>query len=230
MNRVVIHYHEIALKGGNRHVFVRQLMQNLRRNLRGTGVHRIRSTPGRIIIALQKRNDWPEIKARVERTFGIANFAPALRTEPDMEAMEAGVLSVARDRQFATFAVRTRRADKTFPIESPEISRILGGAVQDQSGAGVNLEKPDLAITVELIRDAALISADKLAGPGGLPVGTAGRGGSLPSGGIDSPVAALRMLKRGCFSEMVHFHALPFQERRGIDKVRELAAVLGHYQ
>jgi len=230
MNRIVVRYHEIALKGGNRRIFVRQLVENLRRGLRRTGVHRVRSTPGRIVIVLQKRNDWPEIHLRLARTFGVANFSPAMRTEPTMEAMEAGILALVRDRSFASFAVRTRRSDKSFPIPSPEISRILGGAVKEQSGAAVDLDDPALAINIELIRDAALISVDKLPGPGGLPVGTAGTVVGLLSGGIDSPVAAIRMMKRGCRVELVHFHAVPFQDRRGIDKVRELAEILARYQ
>src|SRR5262249_30047281 len=119
MNRVVLHYHEIALKGGNRRVFVRQLVENLRRGLAGTGVHRVRSTPGRIVIALQKRCDWPEMQRRLARTYGVVNFSPALRAEPEMEAMKEAVLRTAEGRQFRSFAVRTRRADKTFPMKSP---------------------------------------------------------------------------------------------------------------
>jgi thiamine biosynthesis protein ThiI len=230
MNRVVIHYHEIALKGGNRKVFVRQLVDNLRRGLRGTGVHRVRSTPGRIVIALQKRADWPEMRARIGRTYGIANFALALRTEPEMEAMTEGILSVAASVRFDSFAVRTRRSDKSFPMTSMQISSVLGAAVKQASGASVNLKQPEVVLTVELLGDAALISAEKIAGPGGLPVGTAGSVLALLSGGIDSPVAAARMMRRGCRVELVHFHAVPFQDRRGIDKAKELAETLTRYQ
>jgi thiamine biosynthesis protein ThiI len=230
LNRVVLHYHEIALKGGNRRVFARQLVQNLRQGLRGTGVQRIRSTPGRVVIVLQKRPNWPEMKERIGRTYGVANFAPAMRTEPTIEAMKAGVLELIEGRRFASFAIRARRADKTFPIESPEIGRILGTIVQEASGAAVNLKQPELAIVVELIEGAALLSAEKLAGPGGLPVGTAGTVLGLLSGGIDSPVAAARMMKRGCRVEFLHFHAVPFQDRRGLDKAKELADALARYQ
>jgi thiamine biosynthesis protein ThiI len=230
VNRVVLHYHEIALKGGNRRAFVRQLVENLRRGLRGTGVHRVRSTPGRIVIALQKRADWPEMKARLGRTFGIANFAPALRTEPDLDAMRAGVLQLVDGRSFGSFAVRTKRADKGFPMMSPDISRVLGAAVKEATGVRVDLKHPELTITVELLHDAALVSAEKIVGPGGLPVGTAGAVLALLSGGIDSPVAAARMMQRGCRAELLHFHAVPFQDRRGIEKARELAEVLTRFQ
>lgn len=230
MNRVVLHYHEIALKGGNRQMFSRQLVRNVRRGLAGTGVQRVRSTPGRIVIALQKRVDWNEMRARLERTYGIANFCPAQRTEPEMEAMKEGLLRMIEGRSFGSFAVRTRRADKTFPMKSPDISRVLGGAVKDACGATVNLDDPDLLLTVELLRDSALLSAEKIAGPGGLPVGTAGTVLCLLSGGIDSPVAAARMMKRGCEVELIHFHAVPFQDRRGIEKAKELAALLTRFQ
>jgi len=230
MNRVVLHYHEIALKRGNRSAFVRQLVDNLRHGLAGTGVHRVRSTPGRIVIALQKQFDWPEMRARLQRVFGVVNFSPALRTEPEMEAMKVGVLEAARDLSFRTFAVRTKRADKSFPMKSPDISRVLGGVVKDASGAAVDLDAPELAITVELLRDAALISVEKIPGPGGLPVGTGGTVLALLSGGIDSPVAAARMMQRGCRVEFVHFHAVPFQDRRGLDKAKELAEALARYQ
>ncbi len=230
MNRIVVRYHEIALKRGNRSFFVGALVDNLREGLRGTGVHRVRSTPGRIIILLQKRFDWEEIRARLGRTFGIVNFSMAMRTEPDTESMLAGALRAVEGRAFASFAVRTKRADKSFPMSSPEINRLLGGAVKERSGAAVDLETPELVVSVELLADGAFISIDKLAGPGGLPVGTGGRVLALLSGGIDSPVAAARMMQRGCRVELIHFHAVPFQDRRGIDKAKDLAEILTGFQ
>ena len=230
MNRIVVHYHEIALKRGNRAAFVARLAANIRRGLRGTGVQRVRSTPGRLVILLRSDADWEEICARLGRTFGLVNFALAARTDPDMEAMREAVLEAIDGRAFRSFAVRTKRADKRFPLPSPEISRILGAAVKERCGAAVDLETPELAVNVEVMTDEALISLGKMPGPGGLPVGTAGTVLGLLSGGIDSPVAAARMMQRGCRVDFVHFHAFPFQDRRGQEKARELAELLTRFQ
>ena len=127
-------------------------------------------------------------------------------------------------------SVRTKRADKAFALPSPEISRVLGAAVKERSGSGVDLRHPELTVNVELLGDGAFISLGKIPGPGGLPVGTGGRVLALLSGGIDSPVASARMMKRGCRVDFVHFHAVPFQDRRSQEKARELAETLTRFQ
>jgi len=230
MNRVVVHYHEVALKRGNRHAFVAQLVENIRRALQGVGVQRIRKAPGRIVILLRKGADVAEVRERLSRVFGIANFSLALRAEPNMDAMREGVLRVTEGRQFGSFAIRTKRADKQFPVPSPEISRILGAAVAAKSGARVDLKHPELTVNVEVLRDEAFVSVEKIPGPGGLPVGSSGRVLALLSGGIDSPVAAVRMMQRGCRVDFVHFHAVPIQDRASIEKVREIADILTKYE
>ncbi len=230
MDRVVVRYHEVALKRGNRAAFVGQLTENIRRALAGTGVQRIRNAAGRVVILLGKGADLAEVRARLSRTFGVANFSLALRTDPEMNAMREGVLQATGGREFRTFAVRAKRADKQFPLPSPEIGRILGAAVAAKSGAEVDLEHPELTVSVEVLRDAAFVSIEKIPGPGGLPVGSSGRVLALLSGGIDSPVAAVRMMQRGCRVDFVHFHAVPLQDRAGIEKVRELADILTKYE
>ncbi|MBI1817559.1 MAG: tRNA 4-thiouridine(8) synthase ThiI [Deltaproteobacteria bacterium] len=230
MNRVVVHYHEVALKRGNRPMFVRQLINNIGRALRGTGVRRVKVAPGRVVVVLGKNPDWPAIRARLPKVFGIANFALAQRAERNIDDLIDGILAAIEGRQFASFAIRTKRADKSFPLPSPEISSIIGAAVKEKSGAAVNLKHPELRITVEILPREAFFSLDTLPGAGGLPVGTSGRVVSLLSGGIDSPVAAVRMMRRGCRVEFVHFHGAPFQDRASRDKATELARVLTDYQ
>jgi tRNA uracil 4-sulfurtransferase len=230
MNRVVVHYHEIALKRGNRPVFVRQLVDNIGRALRGTGVKRVRSIEGRVIVSLTPRADWPEISRRLHRVFGIANYALSWRAERTIDAITETVMHAIDGRQFGSFALRTKRADKSFPIPSPEISRIVGHTVKERTGSAVNLNDPDLAITVEVVRGEAFVSLDRLPGPGGLPVGTSGTVLALLSGGIDSPVAAWRMMRRGCRVELVHFHGAPYQDRTSRDKAVELARLLTRFQ
>jgi thiamine biosynthesis protein ThiI len=230
MNRVVVHYHEVALKRGNRPAFVAQLVNNIGRTLRGTGVRRVRSVPGRIVISLTPRANWAAISQRLQWVFGVANYSLSWRAEHDIDAITATAVDAVDGRQFASFAVRTKRADKGFPLPSPEINRIVGSAVQARSGAAVDLDHPELAITIEVLPREAFVALERLPGPGGLPVGTSGTVLALLSGGIDSPVAAYRMLRRGCEAEFIHFHGAPYQDRTSRDKAVELVHLLTRYQ
>lgn len=230
MNRVVVHYHEVALKRGNRPAFVNLLVDNIGRALRGTGVKRVRSVAGRIVVHLTPHADWPEIGRRLQRVFGIANYALSWRAERTIDAITATALAAIDGRRFATFAVRTKRGDKSFHLPSPEVSRIVGSAVQAHSGAAVDLDDPELTINIEVVPDEAFVALDRLPGPGGLPVGSSGRVMALLSGGIDSPVAAWRMMRRGCAVEFIHFHGAPYQDRTSRDKVTELVHLLTPYQ
>lgn len=228
--RVVVHYHEIALKRGNRRWFVDQLRQNIRAGLRGAGVRRVRSITGRLVLNLRPQADWERIRTTLARTFGIVYFAPAWRCERTPEAITATALAALGDRTARSFAVRVKRADKQFPIPSMELARQVGGALKEATGWDVDLGNPDVTVTVEVVPEEAFILVGRHGGPGGLPTHTSGRVVALLSGGIDSPVAALRMMRRGCVVEFVHFHGAPFQDRSSIDKVTELAEVLSGYQ
>src|SRR5262249_33111501 len=230
MNRVVVHYHEIALKGGNRRAFVGQLIDNIGAVLRGTGVKRVRSAPGRIVVHLKPEADWATINQRLQGVCGVANYAPAWCTRRNIEDMVVCVLAVIDQRRFASFAVRTKRADKGFPLQSPEINRIVGRAVQEHTQAAVDLEHPELTIHIEVLPREAFVSVERLPGPGGLPVGSSGTVLALLSGGIDSPVAAYRMMRRGCRVEFVHFHGAPYQDRTSRDKAIDLVRLLTRLQ
>jgi len=230
MNRVVVHYHEIALKRGNRPAFVNQLVDNIGRALRGTGVKRIRALAGRIVVNLTPHADWPEIRRRLQRVFGIANFALSWRAERDIDAIAATVLDAIEGRQFSSFAVRAKRADKSFHIPSPEIGRLVGSAVVERTNARVDLRNPELTINVEVVQREAFVGLERVRGAGGLPVGASGTVLALLSGGIDSPVAAWRMMRRGCEVVFVHFHGAPYHDRSSRDKVAELVQLLTPYQ
>jgi thiamine biosynthesis protein ThiI len=230
MNRVVVHYHEIALKRGNRPAFVSRLVDNIGRALRGTGVKRVRSVPGRVVINLTPQADWPEISRRLQRIFGIANYSLSWRAERDIDAITTRALDAIEGRNFASFAVRAKRADKSFHLPSPEIGRVVGSAVAERSHATVDLKHPELTINIEVLPREAFVALERLPGPGGLPVGASGTVLALISGGIDSPVAAWRMLRRGCQVAFIHFHGAPYQDRSSRDKVAELVHVLTPYQ
>lgn len=227
---VVLRYHEVALKGGNRAMFVRELAHNVVRLLEGTGVSMVRRTPGRLIVWLDDGADWPEIRQRLERAVGVANFLLCQPAPRSVDALARTIVRAVGGRAIPSFAVRTKRSDKSFSVTSPEISRIVGSAVQDATGAPVDLGNPALEIHIEVLPGEILFSLEKVAGPGGLPAGTSGTVVALLSGGIDSPVAAHRMIQRGCHLELVHFHSMPYQSRASRDKALELADVLNRWQ
>jgi thiamine biosynthesis protein ThiI len=230
MGCVVVRYHEIALKGGNRQRFVARLVSNLREATHGLGVRSAQSLPGRIVLWLADAAAEDEICARIATTFGVANFSRALETALDMDAIRAGALAAIAPARFGSFRITTRRANKQFPLTSPEINVALGATVQRATGAAVDLETPELTVTVEILPRTAFVSAGKIPGPGGLPVSISGRVTCLISGGIDSPVAAYRMMQRGCRVAFVHFHGGPYTDRASRDKVRELIAHLTRFQ
>jgi thiamine biosynthesis protein ThiI len=230
MRGVVIRYHEIALKRGNRHRFVARLIANLRAATAGLGVRQAQSLPGRVVLWLSADADWEAIRSRVGATFGVANFSLAHQTALDVTAIETAVLEAVADERFASFKIATRRANKQFRLTSPALNTLLGAAVQRATGTAVDLDTPELTVTVEILPRSAFVSTGKLPGLGGLPVATAGRVVCLLSGGIDSPVAAYRMMQRGCQVDFVHFHGGPYTDRASRDKARELVAHLTRFQ
>jgi thiamine biosynthesis protein ThiI len=231
----VLRYHEVALKGRNRPFFVRRLSDYVTRALAGLPVGPVRRASARLLVPLRDPACWPEARVRLARVFGVANFGLADELvidtragdgEDAVERLGAAILARLRGTAVSTFRVHTRRADKCFPLTSPEVNRRLGACVQRATGAAVDLEDPALTILVEILRDRAVLSVETLPGPGGLPVGTSGRVLALLSGGIDSPVAAWRMMRRGCRVDFVHFHSVPFLDRTSQEKARELHRLL----
>lgn len=227
---VVVRYHEIALKGGNRPRFVRRLIANLRDATTGLGVLGADSRQGRIVLRLAPAAPVDRVCDRVAHTFGVANYSVAVELPADLDAIRAAVVDCARAEPFTTFAIRTRRADKSFPLTSPQLGALLGAAVAAEVGGRVDLDAPELPITVEILPRAAYVSGGKRPGPGGLPVTVSGRVTCLMSGGIDSPVAAHRMMQRGCRVDFVHFSGVPYTSRASIDKARDLVEHLTRWQ
>lgn len=230
MNRIVVHYHEIALKRGNRPAFVRRLVENIGATLRGTGVKRIRSLPGRVVVLLKPDADHAEIRLRMSRVCGVANYSMAWRAEPIIDDIIDKSFAAIGDTKFGSFAVRCKRSDKGFPMKSMDVDRMVGAAIVDKLGAKVNLTRPDLAVHIEILPRETFVSVERLPGVGGLPAGISGRLVGLLSGGIDSPVAAWRMIRRGAQVEFVHFHGAPYQDRTSREKTAELAQILAQYQ
>jgi tRNA uracil 4-sulfurtransferase len=230
MNSIVVHYKELALKGKNRPWFVKLLVRNLRAALADLRVTSIRSVMGRIEIELESDSGWEDVRDRVRRVFGIANFSFAGRASHDFDELASAILADLGDIEPASFRVRARRSDKRFPLTSPQIEREVGGRIKEAKGWHVDLVGAALTIHLEMMPDHAFYYFGKEPGAGGLPSGTGGRVACLLSGGIDSPVAAYRMMRRGCSVLFVHFHSYPILSRASQEKVREIAALLTTYQ
>lgn len=230
MSSIVVHYQEIALKGRNRPWFVSHLVRNIRQATRDLDVAAVRALMGRIEVELRSEASASEVSDRLRRVFGIANFSIARRAPLDLDQMAAAILRDLAGVDTGTFRVSARRADKRFPLTSPQIEREIGGRIKVARGWRVDLGHPELNVSLEILPDQAFYSFGKERGPGGLPTGTSGRAACLLSGGIDSPVAAFRLMKRGCSVLLVHFHSYPFLSRASQEKVRQIASVLTRYQ
>ncbi|UVT14376.1 MAG: tRNA 4-thiouridine(8) synthase ThiI [Nitrospira sp.] len=235
MRCVIVHYHELALKGHNRDYFEQCLIRNIRTCLRDTRIQRVENLHSRIRIWLPPEANLEVVRDRLKRVCGIANFLLGRvillqLSDPDLEALATAAVEEIDARSFSTFRITARRADKRLTLTSMDIEKALGAAVCDRTGKKVSLKNPDLTIHVELLSRDAFCSAEKIEGPGGMPVGVSGNVACLTSGGIDSPVAAYRMVKRGCVAVFVHFSGRPLVSRASEDKVRDLVQTLTAYQ
>jgi len=227
---VVVHYHEISLKRGNRPLFLRHLARNLARALADVGPVTVRQRPGRIVLDLDEHPQPEVVRERAQRVCGVASVALGYRTASTLAGMQGVIGRLVEGREFRSFRITARRAFKTYPMTSVELNRALGAFVLERVATRVDLEHPEVEIVVEVLPDEAFVSLDRRPGPGGLPVGSGGTVVSLLSGGIDSPVAAWRMLKRGCRVVFVHFHSVPYLPATSQAKVRALVERLTEWQ
>jgi thiamine biosynthesis protein ThiI len=227
---VTLRLHEVALKGKNRPFFIRRLIANVRRALKGLGVTHVFSEGPMLGVSLKPQSDWEMVRERLCRVFGVVKFARVFRVPCSMEAIENVIEGELPRLHPQSFRITANRSNKQFPLTSVDINRRLGTFVQSRTGAKVDLSSADLNIRVDILHRMALIYFDTVVGAGGLPVGTGGKVVCLMSGGIDSPVAAYRMMRRGCRVTFVHFHSFPLVEGRSREKARELTELLTHYQ
>ena len=229
-HHIVVHYGELGLKGRNRPVFLHTLMRNLERAVSSLGEGSIQQHSGRLLLSVSKEVSWKELERRLLQVFGVANFSRCWTAPHDLEAVKKAVNRALHGRTFGSFRITARRAFKELPWGSQEISRVLGSHVMATHATRVDLRNPELVVHVEVIPRNTLIYVEKTEGAGGLPVGTGGMLLGLLSGGIDSPVAAYRMMKRGCQVNFVHFHSYPFLDRASQRKAQALARLLTRYQ
>jgi tRNA uracil 4-sulfurtransferase len=230
MTTIVVHYKELALKGKNRPWFIRLLVRNLKGALAGLHVASVRSKMGRIELELGPGAPADEVRDRLGRVFGIANFSYANRGPHDFAALAERINADLGDREVASFRVSATRSDKRLPFTSPQAEREVGGLIQEAKGWRVDLDRPALTVHIEMLPDGAFYFFGKEPGAGGMPSGSGGRVACLLSGGIDSPVAAYRLMRRGCTVLLIHFHSYPILSRASQEKVREIAALLTRHQ
>lgn len=229
---------EVALKGQNKPYFERMLVERIRKRLKkieqpGMGIETVRNE-GLIFVRADKEYDKQQIIGEISKVFGVASISPALEAEENIEAIGAiaveYMMNLIKEKGIKTFKVDTKRADKNFPIKSPDISRTIGAIVlKGCKVLSVDVHNPDCELFVDVRRDVAYVFDKKISGFGGLPLGTNGKGMVLLSGGIDSPVAAWMMAKRGMLVDAVHFHSYPYTSERAQEKVEELAGLVAGY-
>ncbi len=228
-------YGELFLKSGNRRRFERVLADNIRAAVADLPGASVSTTHGRTLVRVRPA-DVDDAAGRLERVFGLVSFSVARKVaaEPDLEAIGAAAVdearaALARDR-LVSFKIESRRADKRFPVQSPEISRRVGGRVHETTGLAVDVHRPALTIGIEVTPGHAFVYGGTRGAPGGLPVGASGRALLLLSGGIDSPVAGWLAAKRGLALDAVYFHSPPYVGEKSRDKVLSLARKLARWQ
>lgn len=223
---VLVKFGEMALKGRNRKLFVAQLERNLRRAV-GPGAE-LRMRAGAVAVLAPVERE--ELVARAREVIGISVVHPAVIVEKSGEAAAAVAVALLRGREAETFAIRARRRDKGFRLSSRELATLTGQAVVDELGLGVNLDAPDAEVHLEVDEREIFAYTGKLRGRGGLPVGVSGRAVVLLSGGIDSPVAAYRAMRRGLRCDFVHFSGEPYTGSESVYKAYAHVRVLDRFQ
>ncbi len=226
---VLIHYAEIGLKGGNRPQFVRRLADRLRQGLDNAGVSGKVGVHGARLLARLEKDDQLERAIEVlTRVPGVANAAPALvvETTEDLAGVKEAAIEVLARAPEGSFKIETRRGDKAFPLTSIQISQAVGGACAASSERPVDVHNPGVTVRVEVTKTGTFVSAGARPGPGGLPVGSTTKLLAFLSGGLDSPVAAWKMIRRGARVTAVHFHNRTFQGNAVLEKIEDLCASL----
>ena len=233
-NIFIVRCGEVALKGMNKPYFERMLVDRIRSNVKGLGNVDVKRQEGLIFVRADKDVDTDILVRQIAKVFGVASISPAVEAPSNLDDIgEEAVkymMNLIETKGVKTFKVEAKRADKNFPVKSPDIGRIIGAKVLIGCKVlKVDVHNPDVLLYVDVRADRSYIYQDKIAGFGGLPLGTNGKGMVLLSGGIDSPVAAWMMAKRGMMIEAIHFHSYPYTSQRAQEKVEDLARIVASY-
>lgn len=236
-DHILVHYNEIALKGGNRAFFEAKLIENIKLQLNSAlpgCFEYVKKISGSILIKLNQTGlaNQAEITQVLQKTFGIANFSFATSVSPQIKHLKEVCWELAQNRSFESFRVTTQRSNKQYPLTSEEVNREVGGYIFEKldGKVPVSMKNAQFNCQIAIINEYALVHTEKIKGAGGMPVATNGKVMSLISGGFDSPVAAWQLLKRGAQLRFIHFHSVPYTSRDSIEKIRKIIARLGKYQ
>lgn len=231
-NELLIHFGELSTKGLNKKRFIQQLAKNIRHSLKAqTLVGTVQTDRDHLYILFDEPTDILPYVDILQRISGIQKITPVLRCELDIKKIKEAALTLAKEQDFETFKVACRRANKAFPLDSFGVMREVGGfLLVSLKTKKVDVHNPDLTLNIEIRDDYAYLSFVNYPGCGGYPLGTNGKVLHLLSGGIDSPVAAYLLLRRGILVEMIHFAAPPYTSERVVDKLTSLMKKLNLYQ
>ena len=227
-DHLLVRYGELTLKGTNRKMFVNQLKDNVKRALIPLSGYHVKGKRDRMYIELSPEADINEIIQRLSKVYGIKSISPVIKIDKNEEKINQSAIQLSQDfEKGSTFKVDVKRVDKSFRLDTYELQRQVGGAIlKKNNNITVNVKNPDYEIKIEVRMDAIYIYEKVIAGAGGLPVGTGGKTLLMLSGGIDSPVAGIEVMKRGVTVEAIHFHSPPFTSEKAKDKVIELTRIL----
>ncbi len=233
-NIFIVRCGETALKGQNKSYFEKMLVERIKKLLKKYDGISVKRSEGLIFVRAGENIEKDKLIKDISKAFGVASISPAVETNSNMEdifeAASTYMKEIIDTRGIKTFKVEAKRADKGFPVKSPDIAREVGGAVLKACKVlSVDVHNPDVYLYVDVRKNNSYIYSEKIKAFGGLPLGTNGKGLVLLSGGIDSPVAAFMMAKRGMMIEAIHFHSYPYTSQRAQEKVKELASKLAIY-
>lgn len=228
-DHILVRYGELTLKSGNRNTFVNQLKSNIKYALIPLEGYKVSANRDRMYVEVTEDADVEEIMRRISKVFGVHSVSPVVKVEKDIEAIKEAAVVLAKDidEPGKTFKVDAKRSDKGFPYETFDLQQILGGEVLKHiAHLTVKVKDPDYKLIVEIRRDAAYLYSRVIKGAGGLPVGTGGKTLLMLSGGIDSPVAGIEVMRRGVTIEAIHFHSPPFTSEESKQKVIDLTQIM----
>ena len=233
-DHILCHYSEIGLKGKNRRFFEDRLRKNILEAIKIRCVDSsvsVKRYHGRLVIALkQKGADLDCIKKALTDVTGLAYFAPAFESKQDLNILKKDAHALFSDANFESFRITARRGSNNIPLKVRTVNDEVGTHIVDTMNKKVNLTQPDANCYIDMFEDKAFVYLQRISGQGGLPVGVSGKVIVMLSGGIDSPVAAYLVMKRGATVIFVHFHSVPYTTPASIEKVREMITTLNHFQ
>lgn len=230
VTKILATTNEVSLKGNNRNWFEQKITENVRRALKDLPLDRVERPAWRVMATFSEPVQLKEAARRMATVFGLSSIMPVERVGHTTEDIVAFLPQALEGLTPSSFAVRCLRSDKSFPKTSVELEREIGSAVVSQTGWPVDLTHPDLTVNLLVDCDGIYLWTRRVKGPGGLPSGSGGKATCMLSGGIDSPVAAYQMMKRGVRLDFVHFHSVPRTDPASLEKVVDLARILSRYQ